>query len=427
MITVSIDRTKAIGTSSLLVGTTLVESTLEPSSDAEAVQRAKAHLTSATVHQNQHLMAWGAEDPWPNPSDPDPTNWKSLDRRIQLIIDTGGLPVITLCEAPWWMKGISQADEWATVSYERRVRDDYVMAWVRLCRRTAERYSVAPYYVRYFQVWNEMKGYWNPTTNTYNSGMRAVTRQDYSHGYTYMYNLVYDALKAVNPAIQVGGPYVVMDSWSDRATMSHPSQISGPYGTLDQRPLDVIADWLQKKRGAEFITVAGTTANEDDVRLVDAFTATQKFADIATWIAQRTDLPLWWAEWRATDVPTRDLRFSNALMAMSLLQMVLKNVTVALLWQPEADALGVSHPQGLWTDTRLSNGGQATPYHATQQLFKMYFGIGTTLYHVAVSSPQVRALASGIKTLLINTVNERLSVSVNNTVVTLEGYEVRLV
>src|SRR3712207_8694422 len=45
------------------------------------------------------------------------------------------LPVITLALAPWWMRGIDQVDEWATVAYERRVRDDHLEAWVKLCAR----------------------------------------------------------------------------------------------------------------------------------------------------------------------------------------------------------------------------------------------------------------------------------------------------
>lgn len=425
-VTVTVKRDAPVATSHFAAGVTHVGNALDASSAATAASRARLVLESTTIHQNQHIMGWGADDPWPNPADKEPSNWGTLDQRLRLIIESGGLPVITLAEAPWWMKGIPRDQEWAQVAYERRVRDDHLADWVKLCRRVAQRYGGPPYYVRHFQVWNEMKGYYNPRTNTLDAGVNPGIGAEYTHGYTYMYNLVYDALKALNPRFQIGGPYPVVESWSDRRTMSHPSQVSGPYGTLDQRSLDSIRDWLQHMRGADFITVAGTTTNADGKQSADLFGATQKFADAAAWIRQQTALPLWWAEWRATDEQIADLALLNALMAAALVQMTRSGVAVALLWQPEGDAKGLSFPEGLWTDTRASGGGQPTPYAATQTIFKEHFSVGTPLYQATSSSPAVRVLASATSLLLINTTNTTLSVDADGTSVTLERYEVRL-
>ena len=433
VVAVAVDRTKPIATSRLDVGVSLTENTFNPQRGDRAVIDAKRLLRGAGVFQNQHIMAWGADDPWPDPAQPGPTEWASLDRRIALIRETGGVPVITLAQAPWWMKGLTRDDEWRSVAYERRVRDDMLDKWVQLCRRVAERYAAPPYNVRHYQVWNEMKGYFNAATNNYDSGNSAGYAGEFAHGYTFMYNLVYDALKAVEPKLLIGGPYVVMDSWSNRATMSDPSDVSGPYGTLDQRPLDVIATWLKEKRGADFLAVAGTTTNDvpsggetiGSDRRGDYFTATQKFADVKTWISQRTDLPVWWSEWRAFDTPTPDLGFSNAVMACSLLRMVEGGVRAALLWGPEGDANGVSFPQGLWTDTNKPGGGRPTPYYATQQAFHEYFKAGTPRYAVTTSSAQILALASAQKVLVINTAPTPVAILLAGVQVQLAEYAVR--
>lgn len=426
-LTVTVNRDTPVATSQLAVGVTHVGNALDASSAPAAASRARAILESTTIHQNQHIMGWGTDDPWPNPTDKEPTNWGTLDRRVRLSIESGGLPVITLAVAPWWMKGIPRDKEWAPVAYERRVRDDHLADWVTLCRRVAERYAGPPYYVRHFQVWNELKGYYNPTTNTWDTGINPGVGAEYTHGYTYMYNLVYDALKAINPRLRIGGPYPVIESWSDRRKMSNPSPVSGPYGTLDQRPLDGIREWLQHQHGADFITVAGTTTNADGKQITDLFSATQKFADVAAWVRRQTTLPLWWAEWRATDEDIGDLDLLNALMATALVQMTQSGVAVPLLWQPEGDAQGLSFPEGLWTNTRDSAGGQPTPYAATQTIFKDHFSVGTPLYQAKSSSPAVRVLASATSLLLINTANAAVTVDADGTTVTLERYAVRLV
>jgi hypothetical protein len=43
--------------------------------------------------------------------------------------------------------------------------DGQMTNWLLLVQRVAERYMVPPWNVRYFQVWNELKGYYNPVLN----------------------------------------------------------------------------------------------------------------------------------------------------------------------------------------------------------------------------------------------------------------------
>ena len=407
VVTVTVNYDRPIGASRLAPGVTHGQYSLDPWDNPTAVARGRSLLEASTVYQNQHLMGWGAENPEPAPG---VYNWASLDRRVQLMRDTNATMIITLCAAPDWMKnGRAGTTDWAKLDVAPT--PDHYADFAELARQTALRYPD----VRYFQVWNELKGFWNADLN----------RWDYE-GYTEMYNLVYDALKAVNPAIQVGGPYVVMDSWGDRAAMSHPSQVGGPYGILDQRPLDVIAYWLDHKHGADFITVDGGNTNWDQLTLTDPFAATQKFADVAAWIAQRTDLPLWWAEWYAWGDTNDDTYANSAVMTLALMQMAQSGASVALMWQPEGDTSGVSFPTGLFTKTKERGGGRATSYYASQKAFKDYFGPGAIFYEVSTSSSKVVALASGTALLLVNTTSEPLIVAIDGQVSILQGYAVVL-
>jgi len=332
-------------------------------------------------------MAWGVDDPWPDPSQAEPGNWSTLDSRLQLIIDTGGIPVITLSEAPWWMKGELQSDgstrlimhseEWSNIAYSARILDNKMDAWLHLVQRVAERYMVAPYNVRYFQVWNELKGYYNPITNSYDYTTSAgdPSGPNAKHGYTYMYNQTYGrlmqvarSLGIVTESIEVGGPYVVMDTWSSSAQQSNPSHITKAYGTYDQRPLDVVQYWLQHKAGAGFITVDGDNGNKDGVNITDPFTASEKFADITHWIRSLNNdiypgaatLPIWWAEWSAWPYTNlADDNYNNAIKSYAMIMFLEAGGSVALSWGGLGDGTA---SKGLWTTT-ATGGGQPLPWY----------------------------------------------------------------
>lgn len=57
-------------------------------------------------------------------------------------------------------------------------------------------------------------------------------------------------MKAVRPDVQIGGPYIVLNSLDPGRNDS--SDISGQWGVADQRSLDVITYWLKNKVGADF-------------------------------------------------------------------------------------------------------------------------------------------------------------------------------
>ncbi len=450
-VSVTTNPSSVFGISQFSPGMTHVDNALDyPSgqNSLPAIEKVKALLPNAVSFQNTPIMGWGLPDPWPDPAMPEPSNWGQLDARLQLIAETEGTPVLTLCEAPWWMKGqlqpngttlaLTQQDEWTTRAYSSRILDDEMSAWLLLVQRVAERYMVAPYNVRYFQVWNELKGYYNPVTNNYDFTVSAghPAKSVATHGYTYMYNLVYERLMSVADSlgipesdVKVGGPYPVMDTWSS-PDQSNPSTLAEPYGTFDQRPLDAVMYWLQHKTGAAFLSIDAESTNKDGVNIAYAGVASEKFADIVRWIRSLDDtrypgaatLPIWLAEWYAS--PYTDWTnnaHSNAVKTYAMMEFLKAGGAVALAWGG-SDA-GRSGP-GLWTNT-VKGGGSPLLFYYSYRDFKQYFAPGTTLTQTTIAPDGlVDAVASSTTIMLLNRTPDALTVSVNGKAVALAPYQV---
>ncbi|MFD5026758.1 hypothetical protein [Streptomyces sp. NPDC058373] len=193
-----------------------------------AVRRARETLKGTGLPQVQHLMGWGAANPEPRPGQYD---FAAMDRRIALAAETGATPAVTLCCAPDWMKGGDQESgrtDWSAASLERAPAPEHYADFARLAATTARRYPQ----VRHFIVWNEFKGFWN----------EAEGRWDHE-GYTELYNQVRRALKEVDPALRVGGPYLVMDSFAPGRTDGASREVRGAWGALDRRTVDAFRHW----------------------------------------------------------------------------------------------------------------------------------------------------------------------------------------
>ena len=279
--------------------------------DSNARQRAQDVLRRAAPVQNQHIFGWGAFNPEPSPGEYD---WSSLDSRIELMARTGGIPVLTLCCAPDWMKGGRPGQTDFNRLAEAPLPDHYD-AFASLSAQVAVRYQN----VKYFLVWNELKGFFNSSLNRWNY-----------EAYTTLYNKVYDAVKKVRPDANIGGPYVVLDSWG-AAPPEAVSNLKGPWGTADQRALDVVTYWLKNKHGAQFIAVDGYIGPRDNRPVQDA---TGKFEAMTTWVRQQTDLPIWWAELHPTpdSATTDDARAASVIQALDGVDRAGGNVV--LLWDP---------------------------------------------------------------------------------------------
>jgi hypothetical protein len=418
-VTIDSDKTELV--SAYSPGVTHTQNSLDSWKNAQAVSEAKVLLESATVFQNQHIMGWGSMNPWPDSSVTNSSgwNWASLDSRINLIRQTNGTPVITLCGCPTWMhtSSLNGTTEWGA-SLEKAPTQPHFDDFAHLCAEVARRYPE----VRYYQVWNELKGFWNSSLNRWRY-----------EDYTTMYNLVYDSLKKVNPAIKVGGPYPVVSTYSVQKSFT--STLGGIYGLYDKRPLDVIQYWLAHKKGADFLCVDGKLRNKDDIANCNSFQSADKFTDILSWLKQQlvseSFTEIWWSEWYASPGPSEpqdNNAFNNSVMASALIKTIKGGSAVVLIWQPEGDDTGLSFPTGIWTSTANSGGGKPTPYYYTSKLLKDHFSKGVAIVSSIVNSDEVSVLASEEKVMLVNQTGSSTSVRLNrNTIISLMPYEVKLI
>jgi hypothetical protein len=284
------------------------------------VTAATSLLAAQSMPQNQYLMGWGVGNPEPSPGVYD---WSGLDRRMDLIRQTHGIPVLTLAGAPDWMKGGQPGTtDWSEIN--TAPTKSHYGDFAALAAAAAKRYPQ----VRYFQVWSELKGF-------YDSGAQ---RWDYE-GYTDLYNAVYDAVRAVRPDAQIGGPYVVLDTWSTRQASPAPSDLSGPWGVVDQRALDVVDYWNAHKHGAQFLAVDASTGTRDQGLVTDPFDATALFTAATDWLVRRTGLPVWWSEFYPRHPQAEDWPVDSPQLAALTVDAVARayagGAAATLLWQPE--------------------------------------------------------------------------------------------
>ena len=324
----------------LALGVTHMQYSLAPSDPPAALARGRAVLAAAGPLQNQHLMGFGVLNPEPVPGRYD---WSTLDVRMRLIADTGGRTVLTLAGAPDWMKGGAPGEsDFSRI--EEAPRPEHYDDFAALCARAVARYPQ----VSAVQVWNELKGFYDASRNTWD----AV-------GYAALYDRVYRAVKAVRPDVAVGGPYVPLDAWTDQRVA--PSDVRGPWGVTDGRALDVVTYWLAHNPGADFVTVDGGTTTKDQGLVTTTTAAADRFAVLTRWLRARTPLPVWWAEFypgTADDSagaasPERAAATLEAVAALSR-----GGAAAAMLWQPQQDA--TFRFAALWTDTASSDGGRPT-------------------------------------------------------------------
>jgi hypothetical protein len=325
------------GAGNLQLGLTHDAHSLDKADPADVLAAGSAVLARTPTYQNQYLMGWGVGNPEPSPGTYD---WGGLDARMAMIRKTGGTAVITLAGAPDWMKG-GQAGQTNWSQLLQAPTPDHFDDFAALAAATARRYPQ----VTHFLVWSEMKGFWDAQTNSWDI-----------QGYTALYNKVYTALKAVNPAIQVGGPYIVMTSWQN--PKDAPTGISGAWGHFDSRVASAISYWLAHKVGADMIVVDGGSGNRDAAHPADALIADQKFGDLTRWLRSQTSLPIWWSEIYPS-VPSNSVADDDAKAAATIgayRALAAAGAATAWIWSPQ------EFPNfdfaGLWKGPGMSNPGR---------------------------------------------------------------------
>jgi hypothetical protein len=405
---VTVNLTQPLIVSSFEVGTTHTQGGWEWG-NSTAVARAKGLLVNGYVDfQNTHIMGWGIGNPEPSPGTYD---WSSLDSRINSLIvpmSAHSIPVITFCTAPGWMK---HAGDW---DMDFCVVDDHVADFADLCKKAAQRYTS----VQYFQVWNEMKGYWSSSLNNW----------DYQR-YTTLYNAVYDAVKSVRPDAKIGGPYIALQGDGADTIGRHGTDTYSPIRSQDWT---VINYWLTHKHGADFFCFDYWLLDwHDNASYTEAekMQLTHFFGDIVAQIRARdASLPIWISEFYGGMVGDRFTGdplsvFTAANHASCYYHCLINDADVALIWNPEQGE--IANP--LFTDTKYSSGGQPTPHYNVVKAFNNYFYPGTQIYRTTTSTANLEALASLNRTMLINKSSSAMTVTLDHNDISLNGYEVKVV
>jgi hypothetical protein len=336
-------------------------------------------LGATPLLQNQHIMGFGVGNPEPSPGQYD---WSRLDERMDLIKRTHGTPVITLCCAPDWMKG-GQAGttNWdnLAVAPQRAHFADFAALAVQVAKRYPQ--------VRYFQVWNELKGFWNGKGDDWNIA-----------DFTDFYNQVYDAVKRVRPDAKIGGPYVVLDLF---ATTSKPSALKGAYGVVDERSLDAIRYWNQHKHGADFVSLDASTTTRDKGLITSPSEANAIYGDATRWARKLTGLPVWWSEFYPASPKNSDDQTRAVITLDAVARAAEAGAAAMLLWQPEASpdlpysALWSAPPQvgptsltkaWTWLAPRLRNGSVTVARDVVDNLVRFVGAKKTVTLNISSSA-----------------------------------------
>jgi hypothetical protein len=369
-----------------------------------AIASAEAAIKSAPMVQAQAIMGWGVDNPEPSPGQYD---FRSLDRRMEFIRRSGGIPVIVLCCAPDWMKGGEPgATDWDRL--EDAPRPEHFADFAALSAEVVKRYP----YVRHFLVWNEFKGFFDDKLNRWDA-----------KGYTDLYNIVYDAVKGVNPANKVGGPYLSFETKPWGSPDSSPL-LQGAWGAVDQRSIDAFIYWKQQREGADFVVVDAHATTEQGAP--DEFTALQKFAAVNAWLRTQVNVPIWWSEWYVE--PARSDWSSEhqvALRVAAMIELASSGADTVLYWNPRPD--GAKCATCLWTDTREPDGGQPLPFLTdVLQRFARWFPPNVQRRKVHVADGLL-ALASDRARVIVNTTDKDISASVDGRQMEWSAYQTQWV
>jgi len=351
------------------------------------------------IVQNQHIMGFGAGNPEPSPGK---YKFDDLDSRLSIMDRSGAHRVITLCCAPDWMKGGDPGrTDWDKLTVAPT--PDHFDDFADLAAAVAKRYPK----VRYYMVWNEFKGFW-PDINS---------KADVE-GYTDLYNKVYTKLKAVDPGIRVGGPYIPINSHKSRGG----SDLKGDWGVVDEHSLDAVEYWLKHKKGADFIVVDGASITEEHETLPDEFGALGKLGAVTEWLRDKSGgLPVWWAEWY---IEPEGVHWTEshrlAVRAVSMMEFATSGATTALYWSPQTMKSG-DCPGCLW------NPGNGSPLPTIDLIdgFVKWFPANVKLEPVTSSNPKVRVLAQQRELLMVNTTDEPVTTTVDGKKVELRPYQVK--
>lgn len=238
----------------------------------------KALLATAARIQNQHLIGFGSVTD-PQPGAGAAYNWASMDSTFGFPTSSTGLMsgaterCLTICGCPPHMRSPKAGQSWDPNGVHSGTQltslTEYVPpnhSWFSEYADLVAAFAVRYPHVKYFQVWNELKGFYvvNQTSGSsaippgsgLPAGITPLSNRWWYEGYTAMYNLIWQRVKAVRPDAFIVGPYNVLNtlSWdtsADWANDTFPDRCMGPWGYIDKKVLHVHRYFLANCTGAD--------------------------------------------------------------------------------------------------------------------------------------------------------------------------------
>ncbi|MBX2817153.1 MAG: T9SS type A sorting domain-containing protein [Saprospiraceae bacterium] len=209
---------------------------------------------------NIHLYGWGSLWPFPDGQAGEFDEGQIIDSRIQAAVDDGQEVMITIATAPSVFR--LSGEPW---NLEERVSPEHEDAFVERVKEFLEPRGD----IRYVQIWNEFKGYWNAQLNRWDQ-----------EGYTLFYNKVYAAVKEVRPDILVGGGYM--------AARERGFGFDSTYNEVlvDKRDMSAMHYWMKNADGFDAICIDGDFAPSSYPQLTDYL----RSLEVAN------NKPIWWSE-----------------------------------------------------------------------------------------------------------------------------------
>jgi len=356
--------------------------------------------------QNQHIMGWGAGNPWP--AKDAPMDFSSLDNRMAALQTMGGEIWLTLCQAPGWMKGGSEHD-WAM---EKCVLEEYEDDFAHLCAEIAKRYPQ----VTTFQVWNEFKGYMKNN------------KWDYV-GYTRIYNKVYKAVKQARPDAIIGGFYMVFEG--DGTQEEFGLEAVHSYTPLSDFQREATIYWRDHCTSADYFLLDRGVVDYHNYTQPPHFKPsveqllhlTKYYKKVTEELTELVDLPIVYSEFYGDThlLPPNSHEEITAVYASIYYNMIMGakgRELKALLWL-ETETEFVNH--AIFTPD-----GEALPhYHAVKKLVDN-FPHGTQLYNVETGTEQIEAFASDRCFYVINKSSSPIDLEINGKTHTLQPFGVEI-
>jgi hypothetical protein len=423
----SSESTVPIATSSFNYGFDLSQQEPDPATqDAQARSNNPAAVASALnvfskfsgSFVDQSIDSFGAgRNPQPRPvraptlPNASNTHLSAIASRLKLITRAGGVPVITLIQAPAWMyTGCSEGSVNGTEDIN--INSPKVKPFqLPPCPANYQSFANLAAYiaqsfpqVKYFLVWSEMRDFNNPATKAYDAA-----------SYTTMYNDVYTAIKKVRPNALIGGPYASMTAYATQQPNTDSSTLHGDWGWMDPNMQNVLAYWLQNKVGAQFIAVDGRTevasvdvpngssgaANNPNgnASTTDPLTASGVYTAVDQWIKSQSPLPIWWVESHIAPASGWTEAQGAAARVATLALMNSSQASVGMQWQPQQESDWPD--EGLWTSTETAGGGQRTAL--ADDLLKVLPILKQPMTVISGQPTGVLAATEGNNLLLVNT------------------------